>query len=123
MAAQRVKVIDRQDIFKLSEIDSSVKNKFKWDWLERQVEIKDENFQCSVYLVQCFRKVDIAGKAECIVCCDFINYGSRGSIALVDHVKSVKHVKKEKLLRSNYAFDNFIDVYRAYYLTVVVGLA
>ena len=65
-------------------------------------------FHCTVCPNECFIKVDIPGKVKCTICSHFI-YGHRGSIVLVEHVQSSKHVKHEKILCTNYALPGYMQ--------------
>ncbi|XP_076366910.1 uncharacterized protein LOC143255324 [Tachypleus tridentatus] len=68
----------------------NIKNKWNWQWLELKVTLKNKTFPLKHF----FKKDEEKGKAKCVICDKYCNYGSRGSIALVDHCKSSTHVKK-----------------------------
>lgn len=79
-----IKFVDRQACLDISKIDSGVKNKFKWTWLESADE---DGVFFSVYV----RKLEDAGLAWCTVCKAKINYGSAGKKAFDSHAKTKKH--------------------------------
>ena len=82
-------VLTKSDIVKVKEIDRNVKNKFSFPWLERTVEIASG---LKVSLGDDIAKTDDAGQAVGKLCNKHISYGSRGAIALDEHVKSAKHL-------------------------------
>lgn len=82
-----------KDAQKIKEIDQSVANKLKFEWLDVLVQISKGTEQCDVRIGDCFEKVSLAGQAHCKVCDKVTNYGSRGVVSLKEHIKSTKHVK------------------------------
>ena len=48
-----------------------------------------------------FRKLDVPGQALCILCNKQVQYGSRGLVALTDHLTGQKHLKKSAAVESN----------------------
>ncbi|GBM44941.1 hypothetical protein AVEN_126363-1 [Araneus ventricosus] len=52
-------------------------------WLEKQTE--------GIYLREIIRKLNKCTACYCIICSKELAYGSRGFVALMDHVKSAKH--------------------------------
>lgn len=70
-------------------IDKTVKNKFKWEWLQ-------EKLDGGGYFSDIFRKLKEPGFVYCTTCTDRINYGSSGKKALLAHVKRPSHLKKQK---------------------------
>jgi hypothetical protein len=88
------KVLDRSDPRDIREIDKSCKNKFKWNWLETEVTIKLKSGEKKVMLSEHIRKIDVDGRAKCIVCPDILNYGGRGKSTLTSHTLSPRHVKE-----------------------------
>ena len=98
----------KEEESRVSEIDKDVKNKFKWEWLEKIVKfdmkIGKQTQNVSEPLANFIKKSDIAGKALCVYCNDLINYGSHGCIALMEHATKVKkHAENVSLRRSNYS--------------------
>ena len=75
-------------------IDKGIKNAWKWDWLEKDVD--------GVSLAENIRKLDRPGMAYCTVCQREINYGRRGLVALTDHCRVSKHRELIKLRKTNY---------------------
>ena len=75
-------------------IDNGIKNKFQWKWLEN----KDTNGN---YLSDYFRKINVAGKAWCIVCNHIITYGSSGMKALMKHGNLDAHKTSSKIKNEN----------------------
>nr|XP_054772041.1 LOW QUALITY PROTEIN: laminin subunit alpha-2-like [Lytechinus pictus] len=78
----------------IKQIDSGIKNKFQWKWLEN----KDNS---GMFLSDYFREIDLAGKAQCIVCNQTIVYGSSGMKALMKHGNSDAHKTASKIKREN----------------------
>ena len=77
------------------EIDKGIKNKFRWEWLEKQVtltwKIGKPTEQVTENIADFIAKCDMPGKAQCIYCKDFLSYGSRGYVAFVEHCSKQKH--------------------------------
>ena len=94
-----------EDETKLQEVEKTVSNKWRWDWLEKTV-VVDPGKICpklnwkkgplTLIAKDTFRKVDLAGKAICTVCQadGYVTYGSSGVKILVDHMKTKKHVSR-----------------------------
>ena len=103
-------IIETRDEAKVREIDADLKNKFRWDWLDRKVTVSpvgsSKQEPLSVLVSDFVKKLDVAGKALCTVCDDVILYGSRGWKALQSHATSVKHRKQTFLLKSNYSISS-----------------
>ena len=68
----------------LKTLESSVKNKFKWIWLEG----KDKNGQ---FYSEYLRKIKEPGLAWCVACKDKINYGSSGKNAFAKHADRIQY--------------------------------
>lgn len=86
-------ILDKSNAGQVREIDSSVKNKFRWEWLEKKVDLKLKKQEVSVLLSECIQKINIPGKAICSLCKDQIYYGGRGWNSLLSHLNSSKHLK------------------------------
>ena len=99
-------VLTKSDILKIKEIDQKVKNKFSFAWLERTVEIASG---LKVSLGDDISKTDDAGQAVCKLCNKYINYGSRGAVALDDHVKSAKHIGLVKQRQSSHKIKELFE--------------
>ena len=111
------KVVNREESDgRLQEIDGGIKNKFRWNWLERSVSITYRNqkstIETSSFLLGKFiRKVDKPGLALCVTCDKLINYGSKGASALDEHCsKSKKHADKMSLQLTNVSMENFVPL-------------
>ena len=87
---------------KLKTLENSVKNKFRWHWLETTVEISLKGERKTIPIVEWIRKIDVPGKAKCIICQKLISYGARGRVSLTEHCKSNEHSEKLKLKADNY---------------------
>ena len=74
--------------------DSSVTNKWKWEWMDKVVTQEGGASERAGIFV---RKVLTAGHAHCILCRSKIVYGSRGVIAITDHLKCRDHINLKKL--------------------------
>ena len=99
-----IRIFSKENMALVKEIDKSVKNKFRFEWLEKTVTIKikvDKKTHNVVEKVGDFiAKCDIPGKAKCTYCNDIISYGSRGYLSLVEHAsRAKKHAEKVRLSR------------------------
>ena len=54
------KIVNRGELFN----DSSVPNKWKWEWLSKSVQVGEQE-QC---IGEHMRKIDVAGTARSLVC-------------------------------------------------------
>lgn len=95
MSEIRTDIILRSSNVNVRNIDKGLKNVWRWEWLDRQVD--------EVYLRECIRKIKSPGTAYCIVCRKEIYYKSRGCVAIVDHVKSAKHRTTLRLRKENFS--------------------
>ena len=66
----------------LKNLEKAVKNKFRWHWLETTVEITLKGERKAKSLIEWIRKIDVPGKAKCIVCDKIISYSAQGRIVL-----------------------------------------
>ena len=80
----------------VKDIDKTVKNKFRWSWLQEKVKLDGNDLS-----FECFKKLTSPGHVLCTLCTDKINYASSGKKALQKHVSSPKHVKAWKFKRDN----------------------
>ena len=92
------KIVENRDEGTVRTIDAECKNKFRWEWLEKQFN--------NIALGDFIKKIDIPGKALCTVCNDIIFYGTRGRKALESHAESKKHNKLIQLQRKNYSISS-----------------
>jgi hypothetical protein len=86
----------------LKTVEKSVKNKLRWQWLETTIEITLKGERKSIPLIKWIRKIDVPGKAKCIICDKIISYGARGRVSLTEHSNCNEHAEKFKLEDSNY---------------------
>lgn len=96
-------VIKRKFAFRVKEIDKIVKNKFRWEWLEKEVATKIGQKTVKHLFSNFVRKIDHAGKALCTWCKDTLDYGGRGFKGLESHTKSKRHVQEVKSRTTNYS--------------------
>lgn len=90
------------DSANVRKVDILEKNKFRYEWLSKSINIKLPDQETEVLVGDCVQKVDVSGKAICSICNDFIYYGKRGYSAISDHIKTKKHRDKVFLKKSNY---------------------
>lgn len=60
------KIIERPDELLVFDIDKDIKNKFKWEWLEKSIEVTLAGRSTKRQLGECIRKVNEPGKVLCI---------------------------------------------------------
>ena len=99
-----MKELTKSDILRINDLDSKVKNKFRFVWLEDSLTIKSKNGDSVTICVgDSIVEVDIPGKVLCKYCNDVINYGSKGCVAIIDHLKSGKNPRSIELyIEQNY---------------------
>ena len=111
-------ILLEKDAQLLDDIEADVKNKFRFEWLEKSIKIRVQKADKSVNkktetetgdtditlthefsIKEWIVKIRTAGKAKCMLCTNLINYGNRGQVAIVDHCHSKSHEAKvtEKL--------------------------
>ena len=74
-------------------------------WLEDSLTIKSKRGDSVTICVgDSIVKVDTPGKVLCKYCNGVINYGSKGRVAIIDHLKSGKHASEVDHRQSNYTF-------------------
>ena len=78
-----VRVIKRGKEEKLNE---GVRNEWIWSWIDREIDGRR--------IGDVIRKMEDKGKCYCDGCKKVINFGSRGWIAIADHVGRKGHKKK-----------------------------
>ena len=64
------------------------KNKFKWQWLDEEVELCGKKVQFG----SCLEKHEAAGKFYCMLCQRDMTYATRGKVALKAHLTNAKHI-------------------------------
>lgn len=98
-----LKILEPADAARLKEVEKAIGNKFSWAWLERPVTVILAGDNVTTKLGDYMKKVDVPGKVLCQWCDELIKYGSKGSIALVRHAESKKHMAKLQIRRTNYS--------------------
>ena len=125
-----MKTIDHNDPC-IKEIDKDVGNKFKWQWLDHEIDLTKSQPKKStaaatatsasspagsavirVRIGETVKKAEEPGKAFCTLCHSLINYGSRGRVALVDHITNKKHkdqvFSQHEIKKTNYTLGSFV---------------
>ena len=87
----------------IKNIDKGIKNKFRWCWLEE----KDDN---GMYFSEWVRKIDVGGKAICLLCNVSLKYGSQGKSALVSHAKQGDHRKRIAAVTNNSTLPSHLNL-------------
>ena len=80
----------------VKDIDASVKNKFRWAWLEEEVDLGLGEKYKKVRVGETLHKTKEAGSAWCSLCCKTVTYSSSGKKALLQHMKKPVHANKWK---------------------------
>ncbi|GBN88724.1 hypothetical protein AVEN_267387-1 [Araneus ventricosus] len=80
MASVCTDFVSRSSSVDVREIDKQAKNPWRWKCLEKQAE--------GIYLREIIRKLNKCSACYCIVCSKELAYGSRGFVALTDHIES-----------------------------------
>ena len=98
-----MKELTKSEVVRIKDLDSKIKNKCRFIWLEDSLAIKSKKSDSVTICVgDSIVKVDIPGKVLCQYCNDVINCGSKGRVAIIDHLKSGKHASKVDHRQSNY---------------------
>ena len=72
-------------------------------WLEDSLTIKSKRGdRVTICVGDSIVKVYTPGKVLCKYCNGVINYGSKGRVAIIDHLKSGKHASEVDHRQSNY---------------------
>lgn len=95
MTTKRTDIISRESVDDIKALEEGVKNHWRWEWLEKNVN--------GIFLRETIRKLKGAGMAYCTLCHRELMYGSRGLVALVDHVKAKKHRIMLEMQKTNFA--------------------
>jgi hypothetical protein len=75
--------------------DAGLRNRWRWDWLDK----KADNGK----IVETFmKKLKALGHAVCILCNAELAYGNRGSVSLIKHASTSKHIKAVNAVKGNY---------------------
>ena len=108
------KRISKDNEAAVKEIDKSVSNKFRWDWLDKTVKLTIKSGKDSEEVIEKIGdfivKINVPGKAQCLYCNDVITYGSRGRCSFVEHASKKKHLEIVTLRRKNYSLGSAFKV-------------
>ena len=74
-------------------IDSKVKNRWRWDWLDNAL------------MIQYIRKLKVPGQAYCVLCQKALMYKSGGKKDLKKHMDSPPHILAMNTVKTNYSLD------------------
>ncbi|KAG1684638.1 Transcription initiation factor TFIID subunit 3 [Nymphon striatum] len=98
----------------VKEIDKSVSNKFRWDWLDKTVKLTIKTSKGSEEVTEkigdFIAKIDVPGKAQCLYCNETITCGSRGRCSFTEHSSKKKHLEIVALRRANYSLGSAFKV-------------
>lgn len=86
----------------LKSLEASVKNKFKWSWLEEDIEFVDSK---NTQVKRIITKINVPGVVCCLVCSSDINYASAGRKAVRKHLLLMKHIKAFEMKGNNEKID------------------
>ncbi|CAC5387834.1 unnamed protein product [Mytilus coruscus] len=89
------RIVERGSSLNPQEIDSGVKNSWKWEWLEKEVAGELVGLH--------IRKIAEKGKAYCQLCKKDLMYSHRGWKALEQHMQLKVHQDNLKLRKTNYS--------------------
>ena len=82
--------------------DSSVLNRWKWDWVNKEVD--------GERVGEFLRKLTQTGRAYCCLCRQELAYGNRGVTALTDHIKGHVHSENLKSRTNNTTLQGMIHI-------------
>lgn len=101
-------VVSKAEAASVKGIDGDIKNKFKFEWLEVEVEVKVDGKDCKVKIGDSIVKINRSGIASCEWCQKLLTYRGKGLSTLKDHLKTDKHINQLKTRQSNYSLGSFI---------------
>ena len=84
------------------EIDAKLKNKWSWNWLEKEVD--------GVALFNFMKKLNKPGVALCDWCDCQVTYSGKGLSSLVQHAVTSKHKAVASTRKSNYALPSTCEL-------------
>ena len=87
------KYLVKQNDELVQKIDSDIKNKWKWSWLEKAPFI----FPLEMFI----KKIHVPGEAHCTLCNARIKYGGKGVSSIIKHCNTASHMKIEKIEERN----------------------
>ena len=88
------RVIVKREEGNVRQIDSTVKNKWCWTWIETE--------RNGVCLNAFIRKLNRPGVSLCLWCDKEVHYGGKGLAALLQHTETALHKKCKVARQSNY---------------------
>lgn len=86
--------LNEDDALYVQQLEVGQKCRWSWAWLKLEVKTEVKGVQHSFLLSQYFKKIDKAGYCKCRLCCKEINYGKKGSHALIAHCQTEVHKQK-----------------------------
>ena len=90
-----MKELTKSNVVRIKDLDSKIKNKFKFMCLEDSLTNKfKKGDSVTIYVGDSIVKVNIPGKVLCKYCNTAINYSSKGRVAVIDHLESGEHVSE-----------------------------
>ncbi|XP_069960576.1 zinc finger and BTB domain-containing protein 9 isoform X5 [Cherax quadricarinatus] len=93
----------------LKNLERGISNKFRWDWLEREIPITINQNKVYYKVGEFISKVNIGGKCWCWTCRELLDYASRGRIAIEKHVQSKKHAQNSESSWDGYKLMTFTE--------------
>lgn len=88
-----MRVLTESDSLTLKKLEAKVSCRWKWEWLRLETKCEFGGSEYTFPLSRFFSKIEKAGFAKCNLCNGKeINYGKKGSHALIAHVKTKKHL-------------------------------
>ena len=92
-----------EESLRVKEVDKNARYKWLWRWMEQSITVdvadvlpnrKWQNGPIVISLKEHMRKIDVKGKARCVLCnCEMV-YGNKGITRITDHLKTQGHVAK-----------------------------
>ena len=97
-------IIERgEESLRVKEVDKNSRYKWLWRWREQSITIdvadvlpncKWQNGPIVISLKDHVRKINVEGKARCVLCnCEMV-YRNKGIVRITDHLKTQGHVAK-----------------------------
>lgn len=86
----------------LKELESAVRNKFRWEWLEK------EDYSKELIKLWC-KKIYVPGACFCCYCNLSIRYASEGLKSLICHSSNANHIKAYKSVKNTQSFPGKSD--------------
>nr|XP_045597607.1 protein bric-a-brac 1-like isoform X5 [Procambarus clarkii] len=102
-------VLTEDTTVNLKILERGISNKFRWDWLEREVPITIHQKKICYKVGNFISKVNIGGKCWCWTCKELLDYASRGRIAIEKHVQSKKHALNSESSWDTYKLMTFTE--------------